>query len=380
MSYLAPDFEFDVFVSYSHGDPRGAGDSPLKRWTHRLIQNLETEIIAVDPEFRDLQIWHDKQIDPTAHLTDELRSKVKSAGILLIIMSRHYLLSSWCQDEREWFLGQVRDRSRDPGRIFVVRSQPTNESNWPEFLRDERGHAMIGFRFHDPNEETPYGWWGEATEEYGKHLNTLRTGLTKRLRELRQKAQAQAQAAQAQAAQAQAAQAQALIMAPSGAPSSRAAPSTPGAPLIRDGRRIFVHARTEDRPVRDQIQRVLTQDGLRPLSLEASANNALADWARESKIRVETAKRCNALALVRGDDNQSFVGDVLDIGVDERERIQTERGAPLPCAVLDHSGDSMPIDVTNFGIERFDLSQENWHSQFMQWLNDSGLAASTPAS
>lgn len=359
MSYLAPNFEFDVFLSYSHGDPRGAGDSPLKRWSHRLIQNLETDIIAVDPEFRDLQIWHDKQIDPTAHLTDELRKKVRSAGILLIIMSRHYLLSSWCQDERDWFLEQVRDRSRDPGRIFIVRSQPTNESAWPDFLRDERGHALVGFRFHDPNEETPYGWRGaqEESEEYGNRLNTLRTVLTKRLRELRQRAQAQEQ-----------------VLAPWNAPLN------PGAPSNRDGRRIFVHARTEDRPVREQIQRVLTKDGLKPLSLEAGANNALADWARESKIRVETAKRCNALALVRGDDNESFVGDVLDIGVDERERIQTERGAPLPCAVLDHSGDTMPIDVTNFGIARFDLSQENWHDKFMQWLNESGSAASIQAS
>jgi hypothetical protein len=30
MAYLAPHFDPDVFVSYSHGDPRGRGGSELK--------------------------------------------------------------------------------------------------------------------------------------------------------------------------------------------------------------------------------------------------------------------------------------------------------------------------------------------------------------
>jgi hypothetical protein len=31
MAYLEPHFDPDVFVSYSHGDPRGTGDAPLRR-------------------------------------------------------------------------------------------------------------------------------------------------------------------------------------------------------------------------------------------------------------------------------------------------------------------------------------------------------------
>ena len=52
-----------------------------------------------------------------------------------------------------------------------------------------------------------------------------------------------------------------------------------------------------------------------------------------------TAQRCEALALLRPDDGDRFVGDLLDIGVDERARIADARGAPLPCAVLDKTGD-----------------------------------------
>ena len=44
MTYLAPHFDPDVFVSYSHGDPRADNCSPLKDWTQTLIRRLESEV------------------------------------------------------------------------------------------------------------------------------------------------------------------------------------------------------------------------------------------------------------------------------------------------------------------------------------------------
>src|SRR4051794_32873629 len=41
MAFLSPHFDPDVFLSYSHGDPHGRGQSPLKDWTHKLVQRLE---------------------------------------------------------------------------------------------------------------------------------------------------------------------------------------------------------------------------------------------------------------------------------------------------------------------------------------------------
>jgi hypothetical protein len=63
---------------------------------------------------------------------------------------------------------------------------------------------------------------------------------------------------------------------------------------------------------------------------------------------------------------------ILDIGVDERARIADARGAPLPCAVLDKTGTRMPLDVTSFGIEHFDIGRENWRGEFRQWLDAAG--------
>ncbi len=117
-----------------------------------------------------------------------------------------------------------------------------------------------------------------------------------------------------------------------------------------------------------------------PLTAHTGAGGQLADWQREARDRIETAKRCDALALLRIENDERFVGDILDIGVDERERIAGARGAQLPCAVLDKTGEGLPIDVAPFGIERFDVNRTDWPGQFRAWLDASrGVSAGAAA-
>ena len=343
MAFLLPYFEYDVFVSYSHGVQGGESetDAPLRDWTLELIRRLETDIRAVDTEFDDLHIWRDEQIDPTIHISDELRGKVKSSGILLIVMSPRYLTSTWCQNELEWFRQQVQDRERDQGRVFVVRVLRTDENRWPDFLRDARGHSLPGFQFHDKLDSMPFGWRGssENREAYVRELWRLQTALTRRLRELLANAE------------------------------RRVKPQMPAhAGQGASQRRVYLHARPENASVYDEVKRDLLREGIAPFSTVADPGRDIADWMRESRARIETAKHCDALALVRADADDRFIGDLLDIGVDERERIQSARGSPLPCAVLDRSGESLPIDVSSYGIEHFDVGREGWRGQFHGWL------------
>jgi hypothetical protein len=342
MAFLGPYFEYDAFVSYSHGVRPGGTDAPLRDWTLELIRRLETDIRLVDTEFDDLHIWRDEQIDPTIHLTDELRGKVDSSGILLIVISPRYLTSSWCRDELDWFRLQVQNRERDQGRVFVVRALPSDETAWPDFLRDSRGHALPGFKFHDNQDAMPYGWRGANTnrDAYVMQLGRLQTALMRRLRELRANAKRRA-----------------IVEAP-------AAAAPPSAP-----RPVYLHARREYAAICDEIKRTLTQEGIPAVSPVPDHGLELADFRRESRARIKTARWCDALALLRGDGDERFIDELNEIGIDERARIEAVRGAPLPCAVLDRSGQSMPIDVSGFGIERFDLSRDDWHNKFHAWLN-----------
>ena len=268
MAFLLPHFEYDVFVSYSHGVLGTENDTPLKDWTLELIRKLETDIRAVDTEFDDLHVWRDEQIDPTMHLTDELRGKVRSSGILLIVMSPRYLTSAWCKDELEWFKQQVLDRERDQGRVFVVRVLRTDDNRWPDFLRDARGHTLSGFQFHDKQDSMPFGWRGssENREAYVRELWRLQTALTRRLRELFANAERRAKPQIARTA----------------------GPSTAQ-------QRIYLHARPENASAYDDIKRVLSQDGIATLSTVADPGRDIADWMRESRARIETAKRCDAI-------------------------------------------------------------------------------------
>jgi hypothetical protein len=339
MAFLRPHFEYDAFVSYSHGVRRGEMDAPLKDWTLELIGKLETDMRLVDTEFDDLRIWRDEQIDPTIELTDELRAKVSNSGILMIVMSPHYLSSAWCKDELEWFKQQVEDRARDRGRVFVVRALQTDETKWPDFLRDSRGHALPGFQFND--KRMPYCWRGANThrDAYVQELARLQTTLMRRLRELRANAEHRVKIA-----------APAIATATNGS------------------RRIYLHARPEQAVVCDEVKRLLSQDGIPALSPMGDPGRDIADWRREGRARIEAAKRCDALVLLRGEGDEQFIDDLMEIGVDERERIESTRGAPLPCAVLDRSGHLLPIDVSGLGIERFDLVNDDWRGKFHDWL------------
>jgi hypothetical protein len=270
MAFLLPYFEYDVFVSYSHGVQGNESDAPLRDWTLYLIRRLETDIRAVDTEFDDLHIWRDEQIDPTIHVSDELRGKVKSSGILLIVMSPRYLTSAWCKDELEWFRQQVQDRERDHGRVFLVRVLRTDENRWPDFLRDARGHSLPGFQFHDKQDSMPFGWRGsgENREAYVRELWRLQTALTRRLRELLANA------------------------------ARRVKPQV--VRNIGDGssqRRIYLHARPENASAYDEVKRALLLDGMarsaRWLIPGATSPIGCERAVRESFVRPARSPRAN---------------------------------------------------------------------------------------
>jgi hypothetical protein len=342
MSYLAPHFDPDVFVSYSQGDAIG-GHAPLRDWTQALVGRLRDRLHALETEFDELNIWMDLRVDPTTQLTEDLKAKASSCGILMIVMTKRFLQSSWCRDELEWFKEQIQERTIVGGRLFVIRAQQTDTNLWPDFLRDERGHALTGFSFYDPEYGYPWGFQlREPGDDYFRELTRLQIWLTRRLRELRKRADKSAKFADT---------------------TLTAAPQPAGPRLV------YLHARPESESVRTEIGLVLRSDGFIPIAPTASAGTTLADWRREAKDRMEAAKRCEALALLRVVEGERFVGDLLEIGVDERERIAGARGAPLPCAVLDKTGKALPIDVTPFGIERFDVNRTDWRGQFRAWLD-----------
>ena len=309
MSHLAPHFDPDVFVSYSHGDPI-AGEAPLRDWTRALIHRLRVGLHALKTEFDGLDIWMDPDIDPTAFLTPELKAKAGACGVLMIVMSERYLKSSWCGDELKWFREQFEGRASEGGRVFVIRAQQTEERLWPDFLRDARGHALIGFPFYDPENGDPWGFQlREPGDEYFKELTHLRTWLTRRLRELRERA---ARRAEAEAV----------------AVSARDAVNPAGPRLVYLHAPVGceIRARRRRRCAQDRRHRAADraepQRSGKPLRLAARSRTSGSTMARQCEAHDAAACRRPG----------RFADDLFGIGVDERkEHVERSRRAAALC-------------------------------------------------
>jgi hypothetical protein len=68
MSYVGAPYDYDVFVSYAHG-VTVRGVAPLKTWSQCLANELEATVCNTKPEFRNVKIFIDSDLDPTRQLT-----------------------------------------------------------------------------------------------------------------------------------------------------------------------------------------------------------------------------------------------------------------------------------------------------------------------
>src|ERR1044071_2558681 len=97
MPYLAQ-YKHDVFVSYAHS-------GLLTPWSNALRQSL-TKYLNEFLELKGAQsvdVWMDYQLEGNVGLTAQLKERVEGSALLLIIMSKFYLQSPWCQNEAVWF-------------------------------------------------------------------------------------------------------------------------------------------------------------------------------------------------------------------------------------------------------------------------------------
>jgi hypothetical protein len=154
----ATDYQHDVFISYAHGPQ-------LSKWSAALCAKLTDHLNdALDLKNKtSVNVWMDDELEGNVGLTEQLKARVESSAVILIVMSTPYLDSPWCAQEAEWFAKICQQRADGGERLFVVRYRETDEARWPEFLKDTRGSALRGYYFYasDRNAEAdvfPFGY------------------------------------------------------------------------------------------------------------------------------------------------------------------------------------------------------------------------------
>jgi hypothetical protein len=269
-------------------------------------------------------------------------------------MSSHYLNSNWCKDEAVWFETQMKIRGRSDGYFFVVRATPTNHASWPPYLKDDAGHTLIGYKFHDGPPEPananetiwPYGYPRLTPEtsqgQYFKELLNLAGAIFKRLVEVRNLEEAVPR--------------QETFLQPGFSPV------------------IYLHASADDAEVWQREKGLLEVAGftVKPDKPPARVTTGL-ELHELRRQRLTTCLNCAALLILRSENGKSDLHDIVATGHLERMEVEAQLGQRMPCAVVDRIGD-LHQHVRRFGIDVLGSSGTGLAVELRQWLSSKASA------
>jgi hypothetical protein len=182
-----PGYQHDIFVSYAHVDdvPFSGAD---KGWVTTFISNLKNELGRQLGRTDAYSLWMDYELRGNQPVTPDIDKQLNNTAILLLILSRGYQASSWCQLEMNTFLSLVGD---DSGRLFVVehdlipyqdkRPELQDLLNYPFWIQDNHTGRTRTLAIPKPNPD--------REPEYYQRLNDLARDITDKLNELKKKAQ-----------------------------------------------------------------------------------------------------------------------------------------------------------------------------------------------
>jgi hypothetical protein len=358
MGYVGEPFIHDVFLSYSHGDVDGIGQSKLKQWSQAFARELESEFKA-HPRFgKTFQLFLDDHhrpaqgIDPMAALTNQLQADIEQSAVLAVLMSPQYLGSKWCADERDWWCRKQQQLGiPTDGRIAVARIWPTTDP-WPDAFADTRQQPLVGFSFFDKAQAEllpqPYEWpepGPTSRDPFRRELLTLVGWIGLKLTELRQRIEEQRKNAAA---------------------AERLKADT--------GQVVYLHARAGEIKGWESAVDALSGSGFTVFPSEPDQISNDPQKLQEIRHRrVEIMSGCDALLLMPGGDARGVDADLVVVGRQDRNSARAISNQPLPCALLDNAGQAIAtpqrrLAAKSLNVEWIDATSSPWTPKVHTWL------------
>ncbi|MBN9070230.1 MAG: hypothetical protein J0H34_01245 [Rhizobiales bacterium] len=365
MSFVGAPYTNDIFISYSHGDVRGGGDSNFKQWSATFWRELLREFEAHE-DLEGLSVFFDSSDRPDegvklfAELDPLLKEKASKAAILLPLVSPRYLRSTYCLQELAWW------REAEAGRPFDQRGRlapvviwgvpPTGTTSWKEALTPHgMGNLMwVDFYARDKAQmrPQPFGWpgGGDRVRDMNFYDPLLEVvGILKqRLFELRDEIR---------------------TVGPEPPPSASSAKPN-----------IYLHGRDDAPDLWDEAADALTAagfpvspDGPEPVRADAAAR----DDIREARIGAMST--CDALLVIGPQDGNVFRQELMILGSSDR-RAAIDRaeqlgkpGKRLPWAVVDPIQDPALAKrrkawAENNRLNWFEFTDPAWVNRATEWL------------
>lgn len=336
MAFLDKPFDHDVFVSFDHGF-----DEMFRDWTHELVKEVQSEILDEEDDMLNLSVLVGNRSDPKSSLTSFFNNKVKSSGVILVMMSEEFLESAWCGDDVEWFEKELRDNLNEGGQTVILLCEPTEEDKWPEHLRQIRdkieffatqsdsfglgGSEPLGFPRPKPDDRN-----------FVRAVTNLSTVLVGHLQKIKQSSELKQQS---------------MIALEINRPI--------------DKPKIYLHPRPSHPAAWDDAKGVLQDLGcvVLPDVPDIVGNDLLEiEKAREARLRLLN-EEANAACVVRVD---SAIEHDIRLLANDQTALRVF-GKNIPSALIDRVGGSSPL-AKQLGIETVEAVSTDWRAPFQNWL------------
>jgi TIR domain-containing protein len=370
VSYVGGRYQYDLFISYSHGtastDPAGRRKAKtLRDWSRslaeKLADNLSISLNVDEEEGRSFSYFLDeREFDSGEPISQSICEAAANSSILLVLASPYYLKSRYCLDEVRSFFAQAREDGRGREHCVIREIQPTREEEWPADLRDPDGRVVNrGESFFDVETSLPIDM--DSFREMGTTPNLsgprsrLTVTISKKLKDLR--TQIEARTIQERVEE------ENRRVLEQAAQSVRPEHGMPAAEPDLERKCVYLQAETDNvdawTRVKDALGRLVL---VNPNELKGAAA-AAGDDAPSLLATYETRRRnmlryCNGLVLLRARPEDDMELQLMAARYDRATLLQAFR-QNIPWALVDEVGDE-GLDLRNFTIPRVPTSLPDW--------------------
>jgi hypothetical protein len=134
MAFL-PLSKHDVFVSYAvvdNGQPLGHSHG----WVTAFVNQLAIELARCLGRKDRFDLWLDRErLSCNDVFSSAIEDKLRQSAVMITLYSQGYLVSPWCEREREIFLESIRDRIDPDKRLFLVEIDRVENDPRPDALK-----------------------------------------------------------------------------------------------------------------------------------------------------------------------------------------------------------------------------------------------------
>ena len=374
MSYVGAPYDYDLFVSYSHGaaaaDPKHFdGDMELRDWTRAVAARVAYGLrLGFSDGGSDFQYYLDgRDAQSGDPLEADVQAAVKSSALMLIFMSPTYRDRDWCRNEVRWFFEQAATDGR--GQRHVVLRVVVDTSNstgrpWPQELCEPGGKTVNrGEPLFDPTTNLPIELLEGASGQKFTALNPLINRLIAEVKVKLEALRAQLTASRP------ATPTPPPPMAPPGFAAHPPGPAQGGAPRKAMKAQVYLE-NYSDPAAWQQVRNGLSGMAIvSPPKMEPDAPG-LSLMTTYYDRRKRALVSCQGMILVRNDPDDDTYLRVSSRYADRKVLLDAD-GYHLPWVLIDGVPDEGPDFLASYDLPRVSMSEEDWAKRALTTL---GLA------